>query len=83
MDLPWKGLLPSLLLFLPAGAKLFVSDEDVARELVSLDLEFTPCAQDPDGLVCCTLDADGLERLCGIRVDLPTPLTVMARPLNP
>ncbi len=83
VDLPWKGLLPSLLLFLPAGARLFVSDEDVARELVSLDLEFTPCAQDPDGLICCTLDADGLERLCGIRVDLPTPLTVMARPLNP
>jgi len=83
VDLPWKGLLSSLLLFLPAGAKLFVSDEDVVRELVSLDLAFTPCAQNPDGLTCCALDADGLERLCGIRIDLPAPLTVMARPLNP
>jgi len=83
VELPWKGLLPSLLLFLPTGAQLFVSDEDVVRELASLDLEFSPCAQDPDGSICCTLDADGLERLCGVRVDLPAPLTVVARPLNP
>jgi hypothetical protein len=82
-ELPWKGLLPHLLRFLPREARLFVSAEDVSRELASLDLEFSPCGQDADGLVCCRLDAGGLERLCGVRLDLPAPVTIMARPLKP
>ncbi len=82
-DLPWKGLLPHLLHFLPRDARLFVSDEDVVRELASLDLEFSPCGQDADGLVCCLLDAGGLERLCGVRLDLSAPVTIMARSLKP
>lgn len=83
VDLPWKGLLPSLLMFLPSGARLFVSDLDVLQELMALDLDFSPCAFDPDGLVCCRLGSDEAERICGRPVDLPAPVTLVARPLNP
>jgi hypothetical protein len=82
VELPWKNLLPSLLLFLPLGTRLFISDEDVVRELVSMDLEFSPCADRPDGLVCCAMDSEAVERVCGRGIDLPEPVILMARPLN-
>lgn len=82
-ELPWKGLLPSLLMFLPLGARLFVSDDDIVRELSALDLDFSPCAGEPGDLVCCRLDAQAVERICGRRVELPAPVTLVARPLNP
>jgi hypothetical protein len=82
VELPWRNLLPFLLLFLPRGARLFVSDEEVARELASMDLKFSPCADNPDGLVCCRLDSAALERICARRAELPEPVILMARPLN-
>lgn len=81
-ELPWKPLLPALLCFLAPGAQLFVSDPDVLRELVALDFEFSPCGQNAD-MICCPLDADGLERLCGKRVELPEALTIVAPSLQP
>lgn len=81
-ELPWKSLLPSLLCFLPSGSRLFVSDADVLRELVSLDFEFSPCGQDGD-LQCCRLDEEGLERLCGTRANLSGTLTIVAPSLQP
>lgn len=83
VELPWKSLLPCLLLFLPPGARLFVSDDEVLCELMALDLDFSPCADDPDTLVCCQLDSAAAERICGRPVDLPVPVTLVARPLNP
>jgi hypothetical protein len=83
VELPWKSLLPCLLLFLPPGARLFISDDDVLRELIALELDFSPCADDPGDLVCCRLDREAAERICGRRVDLATPVILMARPLNP
>lgn len=83
VELPWKSMLPCLLLFLPRGARLFVSDDDVLRELVALELDFSPCADDSGGLVCCRLDSEAAERVCGRRVDLSAPVILMARPLNP
>jgi hypothetical protein len=67
---------------LPADSRLFVSDADVLRELVSLDFEFSPCGQDGD-LQCCRLDEEGLERLCGIRANLSGTLTIVAPSLQP
>lgn len=81
-ELPWKSLLPSLLCFLPQGARLYVSDADVVRELASLDLAFSPCAQD-GGLLCCELDADAVARVCGVRVALAEPLTLVAPSVQP
>lgn len=83
VELPWKDLLPALLLFLPVGTRLFVSDEDVARELASLGLHFSACADCPGELHCCRLDSEAVERICGRRVELPAPVTILARPLNP
>jgi len=83
VELPWSSLLPSLLLFLPLGARLLVSDDDVVRELMALELDFSPCADDPGGLVCCLLDSEAAERICGRQLNLPAPVTLMARPLNP
>lgn len=82
VELPWKPLLPALLRFLPPGARLFVSDPDVVRELAALDLVFSPCGQDSDQM-CCLLDEDGLARICGSRVALPEPLTIVAPSLQP
>jgi hypothetical protein len=82
VELPWKGLLPSLLLFLPLGTRLFISDEDVVRELVSMDLSFSPCEGTLDGLVCCVVDGEAAERVCGRRIELPEPVIFTARPLN-
>ncbi len=82
VDLPWKGLLPHFLVFLPADAPLFVSNEDVVRELIAMDLTFTPCGNDSDGMICCRLDASDVERIGGRSVTLAAPLTFMARPLN-
>lgn len=82
VELPWRSLLPSLLCFLPRGARLYASDADVVRELASLDLTFSPCGQD-GGLSCCTLDEDALERVCGVRVALAEPLTLVAPTLQP
>jgi hypothetical protein len=79
VELPWKNLLPSLLLFLPPGTRLFISDDDVVRELVSMDLDFSPCADMPETLVCCALDAEAAERVCGRRVDLPEPVILVTR----
>lgn len=79
VELPWKNLLPSLLLFLPPGKRLFISDDDVVRELVSMDLDFSPCADMPETLVCCALDAEAAERVCGRRVDLPEPVILVTR----
>ncbi len=83
VELPWKSLLPSLLVFLPMGARLFVSDADILRELATLDLVFSPCAEEPDGLACCRLDSEAVERICGRRVELPAPVYLVARPQNP
>ena len=82
VELPWKSLLPSLLLFLPLGTRLFISDEDVVRELVSMDLSFSPCEGNLAGLVCCVVDAEAAERVCGRRIDLPEPVILTAHPLN-
>jgi hypothetical protein len=81
-ELPWKTLLPSLLCFLPEDARLYVSDEDVVRELAALDLSFSSCGQD-GGLSCCTLDGEALARVCGVRVALAHPLTLVAPTLQP
>jgi hypothetical protein len=81
VELPWKPILPFLLCFLPPGTRLYVSDPDVVREFAALDLEFSPCGQNADTL-CCLLDGDGLERLCGSRVELPEPLTIVAPSLQ-
>ena len=83
VELPWKNLLPSLLLFLPQGARLFVSDADILRELAALDLDFSPCADDPGGLTCRLLDAEAVERICGRRVELSSPVYLVARTQNP
>ena len=83
VELPWKILLPSLILFLPVGARLFVSDEDILRELRALDLNFSPCADEPGGLSCCQLDAEAVERICGRPVELPAPITLVTHPQNP
>ncbi len=83
VELPWRNLLPSLLQFLPLGARLFVSDEEVLRELMALELEFSPCADGPGDLLCCQLDCEALERICGRPVELPLPVILTARPLNP
>lgn len=82
VDLPWKGLLPYFLVFLPAGVPLFVSDEDVVRELVSMDLTFTPCGDETDGMISCRLGESDVERVCGRTIPVPVPLTIMARSLN-
>jgi len=82
-ELPWKNLLPAFLFFLPERASLYISDPDVLRELLALGLEFAPCGPEEDGLACCRLDSDGAERICGRRVELSEPLTVMAYPLEP
>ena len=81
-ELPWRDLLPSFVCFLPSDACLYVSDADVARELASLDLTFSPCEGDAD-LLCCRLDADGLERVCGVRVDFPGIVTIVTPTLQP
>ena len=81
-ELPWKSLLPSLLCFLPRGARLYVTDADVLRELSALDLEFSPCGED-GALLCCRLDEDALERVCGVRVELSEPLTIVAPSQQP
>ena len=83
VELPWKSLLPSLLLFLPPGARLFVSDADILRELEALELDFSPCADEPGGLVCCPLDSEAAERISGRRVELPSPVYLVARTQNP
>ena len=81
-ELPWKDLLPSLACFLPEDARLFVSDADVVRELVSLDLPFSPC-EGSVGLQQCRLDAAGLERLCGSPVDFSGSVTIVTPSLQP
>ena len=83
VDLPWRSVLLPMLSFLPAGTHFYVSDEDVMRELVSLDLQFEPCGHDGHDVVCCTLDPDVIERICGSRLELPSPVKLVARPLNP
>lgn len=81
VELPWKTLLPTMLMFLPSGAEFFVSDADVARELAALDLEWT--SSDPEsGLVRCQLDADAVLRISGISVDLPEPMTMVTLSSN-
>ena len=80
VDLPWKGLLAPMLALLPAGARLFVSDPDVRRELAASELTFAPCVVDGQDLLCCDLDADGLERVCGERVEVSLPVRIVATP---
>lgn len=77
-DLPWTGLLPRVLAFLPEEACLFVSDPDVLRELEARELVFVPCVVNGHDLLCCDLDADGLERVCGERVELSHPVRILA-----
>ena len=81
-ELPWKPLFPALLCFLAPETRLFVSDPDVLRELAALELEFSPCGHSDD-MLCCLLDEDGLERLCGSRVPLHAPLTIVTPSLQP
>ena len=81
-ELPWKDLLPSFACFLPSDARLYVSDADVARELASLDLSFSPCEGSAD-LQCCRLDAESLERVCGSRLDFSGPVTIVTPSLQP
>lgn len=81
VELPWKALLPSVLMLLPAGAELFVSDEDVVRELASLGLEWI--SGDPgSGMVRCRVDADAIWRISGVAVDLPEPVTMVTLSSN-
>jgi hypothetical protein len=80
VELPWKALLPSMLMFLPAGANFFVSDGDVARELTALGLEW---AEDPEsGLARCRVDADAVWRVSGVAVDLPAPVALVTLSSN-
>jgi hypothetical protein len=81
-ELPWRDVLMSLLPFLPADVMLFVSDGDVLRELRSLGLEFGPCPDKAGELICSQLGADEAERICGVRPDIDSPLTIAAYPLN-
>lgn len=80
VDLPWKDLLPRVLVFLPAGASLFVSDPDVVRELEACGLVFTPCVVGGRDLRCCDLDGDGVVRVCGELFELPHPVRILANP---
>lgn len=50
-DLPWKDMLGPLLEFTPAGVRFFVSDPDVARELLALNPPREVCGTDGE-LVC-------------------------------
>jgi|GEM_PF-1568472 hypothetical protein len=81
VELPWKTLLPPMLLFLPSGAGFFVSDADVARELAALDLEWTS-GEPGSGLVRCRVDADAVWRISGVAVDLPEPVTMVTLSSN-
>lgn len=81
VELPWKPLFPALLCFLAPETRLFVSDPDVLREFTALDFEFSPCEQNGD-MLCCLLDEHGLERLCGSRVHLHAPLTIVTPSLQ-
>jgi hypothetical protein len=81
VELPWKALLPSMLMFLPGGAEFFVSDEDVVRELASLDLKWTS-GEPGSGLVRCLIDADAVWRISGVAVDLPAPVTMVTLSSN-
>lgn len=82
-ELPWRSVLAPMACLLPENSLLFVSDADVVRELQSLDLEFTPRVVAGESLVCCRMDAETLERVCGMRVEPAVTLTIAARPPKP
>ena len=69
-----------MLALLPAGGRLFGSDPDGRRELAASELTFAPCVVDGQDLLCCDLDADGLERVCGERVEVSLPVRIVATP---
>lgn len=77
-ELPWKGMFGPLLHFVPEGARLFVSDPDVARELLALGLPRETCRVGTEDFVClrvCLRDLDlaGDEDLSAVVAVRPEP----------
>lgn len=81
-ELPWRNLLGPLLRLVPEDAAVFVSDPDVVRELMALDLSFEPCLFAEEELSCCQLDAEALQRVGGGCFEQSRSLVLMVRPLN-
>lgn len=76
--LPWKDLFGPFVYFIPQGTRLFVSDPDVAEELLALGLPREPCGADIEDFVClrvCPRDLDlaGDEDLSAVVVVQPEP----------
>lgn len=75
-ELPWKGMFVPLLCLVPEGTRLFVSDPDVARELLALGLPGEACKIGSEEFYCLRvslrdLDLDGDENLSAVVVVRP------------
>lgn len=84
-SLPWESwpvLLSSLLRLLPPGLPLFVDDQAIVQELLSMDLSFTSKMFAAEELLCTTLDARALTLLGVESCAADQFLVLLARPLN-